>query len=512
MTTEFQPNTVLSVYTTFAWVQPTGSGSGDLSRSQANALYLQKTVPDTATALQTFDAGIVTVAPASLLDNSTRVPTTAWIVSQAFLTVASLVGYATYAGTTAFTALQTFNLGIKTNEITTITGNLSLPASTTTAPASLLDNSTRVPTTAWIVSQAFLTVASLVGYATYAGTTAFTALQTFNLGIKTNIINAFSASADMTIGSNLSTGKVIIGSQQSDLNIKATPASYGTINMFTGSLSAGTINIGGYSSSPAVIYTTTTINGEVNIGNTDTQTNIYGTITLDGNTTINGNVDIGSSGATTTVTITGNETVTGTLNTNTINSISTNPLTIGNTSINQYIRGASVNINDTTGNTTLGSGGGNTTIGSGGGNNTIGYLSGNTSIGGGTFTINIPITIGYTTAPSSDKIGYIISASIPSALNITTNTSVTSLTLPVGTWLISAQPNITPTSATFSTMYVKLGTTNIQEVNQYIVTKGTLNAVFPYYNSTSATLEIVLTTNFLSKTGTGGFLKVVRLA
>ena len=36
-----------------------GSGSG-LTKAQANALYLQKTIPDTAAALETFSAGIST--------------------------------------------------------------------------------------------------------------------------------------------------------------------------------------------------------------------------------------------------------------------------------------------------------------------------------------------------------------------------------------------------------------------------------------------------------------------
>ena len=36
------------------------SSTGDLTKAQANALYLRKTVPDTATAIETFNAGILT--------------------------------------------------------------------------------------------------------------------------------------------------------------------------------------------------------------------------------------------------------------------------------------------------------------------------------------------------------------------------------------------------------------------------------------------------------------------
>jgi hypothetical protein len=38
----------------------TSSATGDLTKAQANALYLRKTVPDTATALETFNGGIQT--------------------------------------------------------------------------------------------------------------------------------------------------------------------------------------------------------------------------------------------------------------------------------------------------------------------------------------------------------------------------------------------------------------------------------------------------------------------
>jgi len=222
-----------------------GGGTGDLTEAEANALYLQKTVPDTAT------------------------------------------------------SLQTFNAGIKTNTITTVTGNLSLPASTTTAPADLNDNSTRVPTTAWIVSQGF--IKSLTGYATYAGTTAFTAIQTFNLGIKSNIINTLTATANMTIGSNLTTGgTVTIGSQQSNVNIKNDPATGGTVNIMNGSLTGGNINIGKYTSVPYPTWTNTTIEGDVNIGNVGRDINIYGNIlgTLKTDsiapTTTNGEIILGS--------------------------------------------------------------------------------------------------------------------------------------------------------------------------------------------------------------------------
>ena len=46
------------------------SGSG-LTKAQANALYLRKTVTDTATALETFNSGIKTDSISSLSTSST---------------------------------------------------------------------------------------------------------------------------------------------------------------------------------------------------------------------------------------------------------------------------------------------------------------------------------------------------------------------------------------------------------------------------------------------------------
>jgi hypothetical protein len=45
---------------------PSSSSTGDLTKAQANALYLQKTIPDTATALETFTGGIKTPSLDSL--------------------------------------------------------------------------------------------------------------------------------------------------------------------------------------------------------------------------------------------------------------------------------------------------------------------------------------------------------------------------------------------------------------------------------------------------------------
>jgi hypothetical protein len=59
MSTENQPVVVLSVYTTYAWIQPIG-GSEGITLSIADGRYLNKVTADTAISLETFNGGIKT--------------------------------------------------------------------------------------------------------------------------------------------------------------------------------------------------------------------------------------------------------------------------------------------------------------------------------------------------------------------------------------------------------------------------------------------------------------------
>jgi hypothetical protein len=365
-----------------------GDSSSRVVTSQwvVNEGYAKTTVTNIWSLLQTFSSGIktntittvtgnlslpasTTTAPVDLNDNSTRVPTTDWIVSQAFLKASALTNYALKTVANTWDLLQTFSSGIKTNTITTVTGNLSLPASTTVTPVDLNDNSTLVPTTAWIKSQNYTSSAGFVTYngvgpfttqqtfssgvktdsialnvgsslslpasttttptvpdnttrvpttswvnttitnalnattlfAKLAGTTAFTAVQTFNLGIKTNSIVSGTDSATMTIGTNQNaTGKVSIGSNSSIVNIKNDSGAGGSVNIMSSDLTGGNINIGNYSTFLTPTWTLTTIEGDVDIGNPDRDIHIYGNIlgTLKTDsiapTTTNGEIILGS--------------------------------------------------------------------------------------------------------------------------------------------------------------------------------------------------------------------------
>ena len=144
-------------------------------------------------------------------DSSTRVVTSQWVRNQNYLTASSLPSdIATYAGTSPFTTQQTFNAGIKTNAVSLVSGTtLTLPASTTTTPA-VPDNTTLVPTTSWVNTTITNAINAITGFVTYAGTTAFTALQTFSAGLKTTKVDIIDEYTALTIGG---------GARQSDINI-----------------------------------------------------------------------------------------------------------------------------------------------------------------------------------------------------------------------------------------------------------------------------------------------------
>jgi hypothetical protein len=197
------------------------------------------------TTQQTFNAGIKTdsivlnagsflslpvstVPTISIGDSSSKVAYTSWVNTTITNAINAITGFATYAGTTAFTAIQTFNLGIVTNTITLLSGtSLSLPPATTTTPT-VPDNTTLIPTTAWVNTTITNALATISGFATYNGTSPFTTIQTFNAGIKTNLINALGSTDTLAIdvyrmvqtvacfGSAQSIVKNIIGSNPGD--------------------------------------------------------------------------------------------------------------------------------------------------------------------------------------------------------------------------------------------------------------------------------------------------------
>jgi len=201
-----------------------------LNRAQANALYLQKTVADNATASETFSGGLLTDSIQSITGT------------------ASLYTSAT-------------SLAVGTNAITTTTVNGSLLTSNATNLA-IADNSTNVPSTNWVQNYwAFVKTQ----------TNTWTQVNTFSNSILCPIVNY---SGVMNIGNSAST--LNIGTQTNrtagihigDGNTNTTGVVHianGTSNNVTnavrimdGTGSSGGIIIGGAG-------TTTTLNGTVNI-------------------------------------------------------------------------------------------------------------------------------------------------------------------------------------------------------------------------------------------------------
>ena len=97
---------------------------------------------------------------------------------------------------------------------------------TTGVTVSSTDNSTNLATTAFVKAQsyttgslsAYATISSLADYAKLAIAQTWTALQTFS-GIATNLWNGTSATSAMTIGSNLTTGSLTLGTSTSSTTL-----------------------------------------------------------------------------------------------------------------------------------------------------------------------------------------------------------------------------------------------------------------------------------------------------
>ena len=90
------------------------------------------------------------------------------------------------------------------------------------------DNSTNLATTAFVKAQSYLsaslmtayaTIASLADYAKLSIAQTWSALQTFSSGIATNVFNGISATSAMTMGSNLTTGTLALGTSTSSTTL-----------------------------------------------------------------------------------------------------------------------------------------------------------------------------------------------------------------------------------------------------------------------------------------------------
>jgi len=210
------------------------TNTGGLTQSQANLLYLQKKNPDTATAVETFTAGINTniVQPSSTSAN---------------LFLYTISSYALNFGTNALSiAIGSLSAIINIGGTSTITNFVGKTTSSYTLASS--DNSTNIATTSWATSNfAKLNVANF-----------WTALQTFTAGLNTSVIGTISFPSVYSLWDTANTTVNIATNTAYPVNLG------GSTNTTT--VNGGIVNIGTASVSTTNLNGTLTTNSPIGIG------------------------------------------------------------------------------------------------------------------------------------------------------------------------------------------------------------------------------------------------------
>jgi len=342
--------------------------TGGLSEAQANALYLRKTVTDTATALETFNSGVAT---ASVVSTS----------SSTNMTIGSNLA-----------ATQTLTLG-SAGTVTVNNGTLQSQSLAPVAPASNLIIGAN--STAGInIGNAGVSTTNLYGTVQAGTIDAFTTTGTLNLGQNlvggtlnvatgsNNDVNVGTGNRTIAVVHNYSDGNNAVAGSNVHLNNGTSNLS--NTNIHNGASSAGIVNIGnGVSSTTAVSIATrgSTSTNAVRIGN------VSNTTYLDSDIITLGALGLTGSGA---ISLANGTNVAGA------------QVSIGSTSLTAVnIKGGQTNIETTTLNLNT-NGTGNTLIGTSGGSNSI--------------TLNRPLTPAYSLSFTSGQIGYSSSSTISGAL------------------------------------------------------------------------------------------------
>ena len=244
------------------------SGSG-LTKAQANALYLQKTVADTATVLETFSGGIAT--------NSLNTTTTSSNL---------LIGATGNTGTITISTVNTGN--------TNANPAISIGTDAGVKTIKINNNSNSVHCSA---------------------------LDLAGSGIN-NITNT---SGDINVGQLQTTGTLNIGTNTGRtiagiINIGTGISCSNAVNIATGDTFSGSVNIGnGATTTHSINIGNSTGAGTINIGSATKPINIGGTLTATGLITANNNLALGNLKTITLGTVAGDTAV--------LNATSTNGLT-----------------------------------------------------------------------------------------------------------------------------------------------------------------------------------------
>jgi hypothetical protein len=189
----------------------------------------------------TFLTNPIISSPLSTADNSSRVPTTAWVKTYFATFTSTEILNTLYAGTAYIVTGTAYLRKIQANSSTSVfsicdnltTGSLSIGSSTAsntilgtttfinnpliTSPLSVTDNSSSVPTTAWVNSFFASFATPQILSTIYAGT-AYVVTGT----VYTNKIQANSSTAQFNLCDNLTTGSLSIGTATSTTTILGT--------------------------------------------------------------------------------------------------------------------------------------------------------------------------------------------------------------------------------------------------------------------------------------------------
>ena len=200
----------------------TNANTGSLTQSQADKRFLQKNTPDSASAAETFTAGI----------NSNIVQPSS---SSANLFLYTISSYALNFGTNALSiAIGSLSAIINIGGSSSLTNFVGRTTSSYTLPYN--DNSTNISTTNWVSSNfAKLSVANF-----------WTALQTFTGGLNTSVIGTISFPSVYSLWDNANTTVNVATNTAYPLNLGGTTnttlVNGGIVNIGTASVSTTSLN------------------------------------------------------------------------------------------------------------------------------------------------------------------------------------------------------------------------------------------------------------------------------
>ena len=235
------PSFIVTVYNPFFF---NSTNSGNLTQTQANSLYLQKTVADTATSLETFTSGIATnslntTTSSSALQIVTGATSTGDVNIKTGLTSSGTVNIATGTGITQTTAVNigsgsttgAVTIGNSANNVN-VNGNLIIGGSKNIT----LGNGTVVPTSAAQLGYLFQGGYGIPGI----GSGALTQLNQITLPIGTWYV-FYNASFTVTVA-NVTVVQMAIGLGTNTTGYNADNFIYGT-NVNAASQTCGNSNI-----------------------------------------------------------------------------------------------------------------------------------------------------------------------------------------------------------------------------------------------------------------------------